>query len=485
MTSAASSVESSVTRKVVVSTTTQVAAKVLHLVLNIVSTLAIVRHLAPGAYGVYVLVLTVTTIVGLVADFGLPKVAVREVLAAGVNENDIVGTIVALRLLLALAGIVVTQVVLLAMRQPPSALLAAAVASLIFLSEAVLAAIVVSFQVRLVQQVEAFIRTGAELLETAAILVLVAVNADLVWLFVPPVVGSALGALVAFRLARGRFGVRIRFSRALVRMLMRESLPIAPALLLSVLYRKLDSLSLAAMRPSRDVGLYGSAAQPIEYYFLTTALFINVMFPLLSRAYGDQERQRFLNLYRRGAEALIAVTVIVPVLLLFAARPLVRQVYGPGYAQAAVPLLLLSVAMVFLVLAVWQSLVLLIGGYQRATLHYNALTLLVAPVLCVGLIAQFGIVGAGCAAVGIAVFVVAASAWAVRRHLGIRLEVRGVVRVLAAAAASVAITGAVTVLPESQGLVAPWPLLMIVALVAYVAALFVLRVPRTLREVLA
>ncbi len=73
------------------------AAKVVHLGLNVVSTLAIVRHLAPSAYGVYVLVLTVTTIVGLVADFGLPKIAVREISAAGVDENDIVGTIVALR----------------------------------------------------------------------------------------------------------------------------------------------------------------------------------------------------------------------------------------------------------------------------------------------------------------------------------------------------------------------------------------------------
>lgn len=484
MSSAVPSVEGTVSRKVLVSTTAQLAAKVLHLLLNVVSTLAIVRHLAPGEYGVYVLVLTVTTIVGLVADFGLPKVAVREISAARTDENDVVGTIIALRLGLALAGIVVTQAVLLVMRQPPGTLAAAAVASLVFLSEAVLAAIVVCFQVRLVQQVEAFVRTGAEVLETASILALVAVNAGVAWLCLPPAVGSALGAVVAYRLARG-YGLQARFSRGLVRTLMRESLPIAPALLLAVLYRKLDSLTLAVMRPSREVGLYGSAAQPVEYYFLTTALFINVMFPLLSRAYGQQERARFLDLYRRGGEALLAVTAIVPVVLVFAAGPMVRQVYGPGYARAAVPLVLLSVAMVFLVLAVWQSLALLVGGCQRVTLHYNALALVVAPVLCVGLISRFGLVGAGCAAVGIAVLVTAASAYCVRRHLGIGLEARGLSRVLTAAAVPLVISGTVTWLHASKGMFAPWPLVMILALVTYVAALFVLRVPHALREVLA
>lgn len=61
-----------------VSTLSQLAAKIIHLLLNVVTTLAILRYLAPEAYGSYVLVITVVTLVGVVADFGLPKLAVRE-----------------------------------------------------------------------------------------------------------------------------------------------------------------------------------------------------------------------------------------------------------------------------------------------------------------------------------------------------------------------------------------------------------------------
>lgn len=467
-------------RKVVVSTTTQLAAKVLHLAFNVVSTLAIVRYLAPSEYGVYVLVLTVTAVVGLVADFGLPKVAVRDITGSGADENEVVGTIVALRLALAVGGLAVTELVLLAMGQPGRALLAAAVASLVFLSEAVLAALVVCFQVRLVQQVEALIRTGTEALETAAILVLVALNAGLVWLFVPPVAGTALGAALAFAVARGRYAVRPRFAPARAGGLLREALPIAPALLISMLYRKLDGLSLAVFRPSREVGLYGSAAQPVEYYFLTTALFMNVMFPLLSRAYGHGEQATFRRLYRRGAEVLVAVTLIVPVALLFTAGGLVRQVYGADYAGAATPLLLLSVAMVLLVVAVWQSLALLVAGHQRVTVSYNAAALLVAAVLCVLLVRDLGLLGAGLTAVGTAAFVAAASALTVRRRLGVWPDARGLARVLAAGGVTCAVTGVL-----AAAVTLPWSVLAAVAIAVYGVALFGLRVPGAFREVLA
>jgi len=52
-------------RGVAVSAGAQMSAKGLHFVLNIISTLAIIHYLDPGAYGQYVLVLTSTMLIGL------------------------------------------------------------------------------------------------------------------------------------------------------------------------------------------------------------------------------------------------------------------------------------------------------------------------------------------------------------------------------------------------------------------------------------
>lgn len=452
-------------RGVAGSAISQVAAKVLHLALNVVSTLAVVRYLAPGAYGVYAIVLTVSSLVTLVADFGLPKLAVREIFGASDDdENAIIGTVVVMRIVLALVGIAVVELVLLVLQQPGPAYLAALIASLTGVGEAMLAAVVVVFQVRLVQHWEALVRTAAELLETTAILILVHRHAGLAWLFAPPALATALAAGAAVLLARRRYGRRLRFVRARVRPLLVQALPIAPALLVGVVYHKLDSITLAALRPSRDVGLYSSAAQPIEYAFLTTGLVMNTIFPLMSAAYSRGDYERFAQLYRRGAETLVLVTVAVPLVLLFTARPLARQVFGRAYEGAATPLVLLSFAMVLLTVTVWQSLALLIGGLQTVTLHYNLITLAVAAVLCVALVAAFGTTGAGSAALGTALFVLGASTRAVHKRMGVDLQLLPLLRIVGAGLAAGALLAAL--LPAAL----PWPVSALIGVVAFALA---------------
>lgn len=465
--------------RVVVSTSAQLFARVLHLGFNLVSTLAIVRYLAPDLYGAYVLVMTVTALVGLVTDFGLGSLAVREITGAQANENQMLGTIVVLRLVLGVLSMATAQAVLSLMHQSPLVHLAAAVASTVCLADAALATIVVMFQVRLVQHYEAFIRIIMEAIETAVVLVLVAHRASLPLLVAPPLLGSIIGAGLAFGLARRRYGLQPVFAKALIRRLIVLALPIGPALFLGVVYLKLDNLVLAAMRPRRDVGLYGSAYQPIEYLFLASAVVIGVIFPLLATAHGVGDQERFVMLYRRGTELLVMAALGVPVVMLFVAGPLVMVVFGKPYAQAAGPLQLLSVVLVLMVVNAWQSIVLLAGGLQAMTLRYNAMALGLSLCLCISCIGAFGLLGAPLAALGTAVFVLCASTSAVRRHLGATLDLGRLARI--------GLAGVVTVgvLAMLRAIGVPWPFVGLLAVVPYGACLLGLRLHRQFLQVLA
>lgn len=462
-----------------VSTTSQLLAKAAHLALNVVSTLAIIRYLHPSGYGLFVLVLTVAGVVGLIADYGLAKLAVREVVAPDAVEGDVLGTVVVLRLVLGVVAIVLTQAVLLVMGQSREVLLAGLVASLFYLGDAVLSVVVVAFQVRLVQQYEAAIRVLAEALETGMVLALVLLGASLPWLFVPPLAGVLVGSAIALALARRRCALRLAFRRGLVRRLVREALPLGPALLIGVLYLKLDSLVLAVMRPERDLGLYGSAYQPVEYLFLASAVLVNVVYPMLARAHADGDRQDFLRLYRRGTEVLVALTLIVPVSALFVARPLVSTVYGRDYAQAAAPFQLLCVCLVLMTVNAWQSLVLLSGGFQSLTLRYNAIALVLSLVLCIPLVHLIGMVGAAVAAVGTGLFVLFVSTALVRRRMAAALEPSVLLRIGGAA------TAAILVLALLHRGGVPWFLLPVCGLVAYAAVLARTGFHRAVREALA
>jgi PST family polysaccharide transporter len=458
-------------RGVAVSTSSQLAAKGLHLLLNVVSTLAVIRYLAPADFGSYVLVLTTTLLVGLFADFGLAKLAVREIARDSSDEHEILGTVIAARLALAIVAALLTQLVLVALRAGSSVHLAAAVASLLYFGDAVLAVVVV-FHVRVRQHYEALLRVSMELFETLLLLVLISRHAALPLLFVPPVLATALGAAAAVFVARRSFGTRFRFDRRRLGHLLREALPVGPALLIGVIYLKLDGLLLAVLRPTREVGLYGSAYQPIEYLFLGSAVVVNVVFPLLAKAHGDGDGARFATLYRRGTEALVAGTLVVPMTFLFVATPLLTLLYGDDYADASVPLRLLAVALVLMTVNGWQSFVLLAGGHQRVTLRYNLAALVLAVVLCFVLIPTMGMTGAALATIGTAIFVLVWSTRAVADLLGATLDVARLARILAAGAATVAVVAG---LQLAGG---PWPLLLLAVLAVYPAVLLALGVVR-------
>jgi len=466
-----------VARGVARSTVAQLGAKGLHLVLNLVSTLAVIRYLEPGAYGMYVLALSTTMLVGLFADFGLAKLAVREIALEAEGEEEILGTVVAARLVLGVIAIGIAQLLLALLGAPAEVHAAAAVASLLYFGDAILAVVVV-FHIRIRQEYEALIRVGIELVETALVLTLIARGASLVMLFLAPVVATTIGSLVAVWYARRRYAIHLRLAPHRVRHLLREALPIGPALLIGVIYLKLDGLLLARYRPSEEVGLYGSAYQPIEYLFLATAVVINVMFPLLAHAHAVGDPTRFENLYRRCTETLVAVMLAVPAILLFTAEPLLTLVFGSEYAEASVPLRILALALVLMTVNGWQSFVLLAGGHQGVTLRYNLVALVIAAIAGVLLIPGLGMVGAAAAALGTAIFVLVASTRAVRRNLAVGLQAGPLVRIIGAGA------GLTASLAVADVAGAPWPTLVPLALVIYPALLVgvgVLR-PSRIRE---
>jgi O-antigen/teichoic acid export membrane protein len=206
---------------------------------------------------------------------------------------------------------------------------------------------------------------------------------------------------------------------------------------------------------------------------------MNVVFPLMAAVHGRGDLERFAALYRRGAEALVLLTVALPVLLLFVARPLAVEVFGASYAAADVPLVLLAVAVIPLVVSIWASLALLLGGHQKVTLHYNLVAVAVSAVLSGVLVPALGIVGAGVAAIGTAVFVMLAALRAVRRLMHVRLDGRPLLRIAGTAASTAGVLAAASLTPLA------WPLLALVGLLTYAAAARLTGAHRSLTGVVA
>lgn len=409
-----------IVRAVALSTGTQLAAKVLHLGLNILASLALIRYFGPTGYGDYVFVFGFATLIGLASDLGIGKVAVRSIARDERSDAAILGTAIVARLGLAVLAAVGAQLLLTALGARSEVHVAVGVASLLFFTDALLS-VAVLFQVRIALQYDALVQVVIQALDTALILFLISRSADLVAIVAAPVAGALVGVILAVALARARFNLRLEFDVRRLAGLFREALPVGANLFLAVVYLKLDSILVAVLRGPEEVGYYGAAYKPIEYLLLASAVLVNTLFPLLARWHGV-DRARFLEVYRRGTEALFVCALPVPILLAFSGAPLVTSVYGLEFAPAAVALKILAIALVLMIFNAWQSFVLLAAGRQRVTLAYDAAALGLNVLLNLMLIVWLGFVGAALAALLTSVFIAVVGTFAVTRLLSATLQ---------------------------------------------------------------
>ncbi len=426
------------TRLVAVATGAQLGARAVHLVLNVASTLIVIRYLSTDAFGEYVIVLTTILLAGLVAEFGFPKLAVREMVRNPGQRDGILGTVMALRAALAVTAVALSQVVLLAVGASREAHLAGLIASASLLFDVAFTMVVIT-HVEMRQHIEALLRLLMEIVEVTVLVVLVKSGAPLPALFIAPVAGAAVGAVGARLIARRRFSVRPRIVWAHARPLLREAASIGPGVIIAVAYLKSDSLLLAARRSPTDVAIYGAAVQPIEYLFLSSAVVIGVVFPILAKAFAEHRVDNFRAAYRVGSELLLGAGLLVPIVVAIAGAPIVDLAYGGKYPEALTPLVILSAAFVLMVANAWRSFVLLAAGEQVATLRYDLAALVVALVVGWLLVGPYGAEGAAIGVLVTAAFVTVASTIAVRHLLHLRLDPRFTLISVATAGGAIAL----------------------------------------------
>ena len=401
------------------STAAQIASRGVHFVLNVIAGLALIRYFGPAGYGDYAFVLTYATLFGLLSDFGLSKVAVRDMSREPGAEGAVLGTAMATRVVLSLAAALLAQIgaILLGVREELRAVVA--VASLLFLVESLLSVMAV-FQVRLAMQYEAIVATAIQALDTAIILALISLKASLIVIVGSPVVSGAIGITIALALVRRRFPLAMRVDVARLRRLLIESAPVGLTTMIVVLYVKTDAVILGLLATPTDVGLFAAAYKPIEYALLALMLPINVLFPLLARWCGT-DRRLFQLVYWRGADALLAFTLPIAVVVFVGAGPIVTALYAADFASSTTPLRLLALGLPLMVLSAWQGFALLAGGHQRVTVAYDAAALVVNVSANLVLIPAIGYMGATIAAFATSLFV-AICAWTAA---GLLLDVRG------------------------------------------------------------
>ncbi|MFA6039652.1 MAG: oligosaccharide flippase family protein [Candidatus Peribacteraceae bacterium] len=391
------------------STLWQVASQVLMAALSIVTVKFVAMGLSKELAGQYNTAYGYLQLFGILADFGLYAVAVREVSKAKDRER-VLGALIVLRLLILAVSLGTALAIAWLMPHwkgsplPLGISIAALVPAFTLAAGMLRTVFQVGHRMQYVFVAEVFQRiiTVALIGSVIAGGVRGTEDAGTYWLFLAfGSVGAAELLLVSFLFARRLQRIRMHWDAALLRRLFLLAAPYGVAFLCTALYRQFDVTLISMLRP-QDFQLqnayYGFVQRMMDMAYLLPTFLLNSALPILSERDGQGEDTRGLL-----GKTLLAILILGSTAALFGAlwpRPLVglltTQAYlsAPGQPGSDTALRLLAFPMFLNGIVVYSFYVLLTRHRWKPLVASLTLGVFLSLALNVALIPSQGFVGA-------------------------------------------------------------------------------------------
>jgi len=370
------------------------------LALSLVSAPLLIRHLGAVDFGRYLTVISLVTIVAGVTEGGLNSISLREYSArSGTDRVAAMRDLIGIRLVLSLAGGLLAVALAAAFGYPQALLLGTAVA--------VSGQMLQVFQTLLGTSLQGEMRfgwvTALEFVRQAAtaglIVVLVLAGASLLPFFFVPLAAGAMTLTATLRLTRGLIPLRPAFHLERWWPLLRDTLPFAAAIAISVLYFRVGMIAMSLLSSSVETGYFAASFRVIDVFVGIPALIAGTAFPILARSAAKRDEERLHYAAGRLIETTLVVGTFLSLSLVLGARPVIAVIGGAEFAQSVPVLQIQSIALIATSLALSAGFILLALHRNRAILVANGAALSVSVVLSITLIPILDARGAAVAVV--------------------------------------------------------------------------------------
>lgn len=304
------------------------------------------RVLGPGGFGKINFAIAIITYFTLIANMGLPLLGTREIAREKDKIRDYLGSILTLRLCLALLGFGLLLLLAFFLNKPIE------IKYLIILYGLGLipSALLLDWAFQGVEKME-YVGLG-NILATAiyVVLVLFFVKSPEQILVVPcfQVAGSLLAAVILFSIFAKNLGKPVfKIDLVFWKSLLRKSLPIGFSLIMAQIFYNIDTVMLGFMRSDEEVGYYNAAYKIIMLLIFVIGVYHDAIFPVISNYYKTS-LDSLRKLLSFTQELMVAVAVPLAVGGTILARPIINLLYGTDYNNGIIAFQILIWAVVII-----------------------------------------------------------------------------------------------------------------------------------------
>ena len=332
---------------------------------TLVVTLLVGRSLGPAGFGDFTKIFVFVGYFYTFADFGLNSIYIAK--SNPQNEKLLFRVLVSLRLVMAL--VFVALALLVGFFLPynaqentgfgPLVKIGIAVASLTILTQALYTSANSLFQKKLRYDLSTVAAISGSLVILLSVILTTASGGSITQYVLAYVVGGLVTVFVAYLILFKRWQILVfpKIDRLAFSNYLSKSWPIGLALILNLLYFRVDVLILAWVRQPQEVGIYGLAYQFFEASLAVPIFFVNAIYPYLAAVY-KQNIGKFYKNFKFWVSVLLAISVLLSVFLILVSF-LIPFLYDMQFAPSKTPLVILASGIPFFFLSalLWHILI--------------------------------------------------------------------------------------------------------------------------------
>ncbi|MBU4369858.1 flippase [Patescibacteria group bacterium] len=330
-------------RKIAYNTVISAGARIIGLALSLITIGLVARYLGQVEFGYYAIVLVFLFFFTVLADLGLYSVCLRDISRPGADEKKIASNAFTLRFFAGLLFFCLAPVIVCFFPYPRQVQLGVLIGAFGFW--------LMSNQQVLISIFQKYLRMGNVVVgELSGRLVQLGLVAFFIWRdfgFLSIIIAFVAGALVNFVLvfifSRKFIPISFQFDFVFWKKILKESLPLALAIIFTVIYFKLDTIMLSLMKPPVDVGIYNLAYKLLENLLFFPAMFVGLVIPLMSK-YVFFDKNNFRKTVQKTLDILLIFIVPMVAGVFFLSSDIVVLIGGDEFILSGGVLKILIVA---------------------------------------------------------------------------------------------------------------------------------------------
>lgn len=384
--------------RVVRGSTVRGAGYVFGTALMAVASVFLLRHLGVVAFGQFVTVVSIIAIVTQLSDAGLATIGQREYVLreSEAEKRVLLANLLGIRLAIAPVGALLAVAFTLIAGYPSVMVWGTVLAGagfIIFMAQASLT-VPLAVDLRLVALTST--EVIRQIVTVIGYILLVVAGASLLPFLAVSIPASFVG-LVATVFFVGRLSsIRPQLNWKICRKLLGQSLPVAIALAVNVIYFRLMIIMMSLLATGVATGLFATSFRILEIMIGIPVLMVITALPVMSRA-AQQDNKRLSYILQKMTEAALLAASYLVLVILITAEPVIELLGGTEYKGAAPILQIQSLALLGAFMGqVWQMGLISIHR-QSALIISNTIAFITVFILGIILIEIEGAIGAAIA----------------------------------------------------------------------------------------